>query len=64
MVNKIVLISQARVGSTRLPSKVLKEIKGKSILEIQLDRVSKSKSINQIIVATPEGEKEAPIHDI
>jgi spore coat polysaccharide biosynthesis protein SpsF len=64
MVNKIVLITQARVGSTRLPSKVLKEIKGKSILEIQLDRVSKSKSINKIIVASPEGDKETPIRHI
>ena len=36
--NKIILIIQARLGSTRLPGKVMKKIKGKSILDIIVER--------------------------
>lgn len=64
MENRVVLITQARVGSSRLPAKVLKKIKGKSILQIQLERVSKCEAINEIIVAIPYGEQELPIHEI
>ncbi|MDA9361354.1 hypothetical protein N9R08_02545 [Flavobacteriaceae bacterium] len=48
----IIIITQARIGSTRLPSKVLKEIEGKSLLQIHLERLKKSKYGNNIIVAT------------
>jgi len=64
MENHIVLITQARVGSSRLPFKVLKEIKGKTILEIQLERVLKCVSIDKIIVAIPNGIQESAICDI
>ncbi|MGL4912227.1 MAG: cytidylyltransferase domain-containing protein [Romboutsia sp.] len=49
---KIVAIVQARVGSTRLLGKVLKEIKGKTILTHVVERVSQSKYIDQIVIAT------------
>jgi len=49
---KILAITQARVGSTRLPEKVLKTIKGKTLLEIHLNRVLQSKLINKLKVAT------------
>ena len=52
IINKIVAIVQARLGSTRLPGKVLKEINGKSLIEILLHRLSHSKKINKIILAT------------
>ena len=48
----IIIITQARIGSTRLPYKVLKEIEGKSLLQIHLERLKKSKYGNNIIVAT------------
>ncbi len=38
--NKIGIIIQARIGSTRLPAKIMKLIKGKSILDYQLDRIN------------------------
>jgi len=52
MASKIILITQARTGSSRFPRKILKKIKGKSLLEIHLDRLKRSKNISEIIVAT------------
>jgi len=48
----ILAIIQARMGSTRLPGKVLKKISGKVMMEYQLDRIKKSKKINKVVVAT------------
>lgn len=49
---KTIVITQARVGSTRLPGKVLKEINGKSLLQIHLERLRKCTTVSEIIVAT------------
>jgi len=50
---KIFSIIQARLGSTRLPEKILLEIApGKTILECMLNRVRQSQLIERIIVAT------------
>ena len=48
---KIGIIIQARMGSTRLPGKVLSEIVGKPLIEHVVLRVKKSKYADQIIVA-------------
>lgn len=47
-----VLITQARTGSTRLPRKVLMEVNKTALLKLHLDRISKSKNVDKIIVAT------------
>lgn len=49
---KIVAIVQARMGSTRLPNKVMKQIAGVPMIELLLSRLSKSNEINQIVLAT------------
>ncbi|MEM2679660.1 MAG: glycosyltransferase family protein [Candidatus Hadarchaeales archaeon] len=49
---KTVAIIQARVGSTRLPGKVLKEICGKPMLWYVIERVKRARLINEIVVAT------------
>lgn len=45
-------IIQARVGSTRLPEKVLFKVMDKTILEHVVERVRRAKNIGTIIVAT------------
>ena len=48
----IAAIIQARMGSTRLPGKVLMDLNGIPMLQYQVDRVVKSKLIEQVVVAT------------
>ncbi len=49
---KILAITQARVGSSRLPEKILKKIEGKSLLSIHLNRILKSNLVTKLKVAT------------
>ncbi|MBA1339694.1 MAG: glutamate-1-semialdehyde 2,1-aminomutase [Pelagibacterales bacterium] len=55
--DKFICIVQARLTSQRLPRKVLKKILNYSILEIINKRLLMSKSLNQIIYATPNNSK-------
>jgi len=60
---KTILITQARTGSTRLPGKILKEIKGETLLQIHLDRLKKCKNVSEIIVATTINKEDSIIFD-
>ena len=53
---KVLAITQARYGSTRLPAKILKEVNGETLLEIHLKRILQSKKITQLKVATTTEE--------
>jgi len=57
----VIAIIQARMGSTRLPGKVLMEVNGRPLLAYQLDRISKSKKLDRVIVATSTLEKDGAI---
>jgi len=59
----IAAIIQARMGSSRLPNKVLMDIDGKPSLKFMIDRVAKSKYIEKIIVATTTNERDKVIVD-
>ncbi|WP_221405697.1 cytidylyltransferase domain-containing protein [Roseivirga echinicomitans] len=48
----VIIVTQARIGSSRLPRKILKRINDQSLLEIHLSRLKKSKLATKIIVAT------------
>ena len=61
---KTLLITQARLGSTRLPGKVLKEVSGKTLLQIHLDRLSKSKEVDRIVVATTDKPEDDQIKSL
>ena len=59
----IAAIIQARMGSSRLPNKVLMDIHGKPSLKFMIDRVAKSKYIEKIIIATTRDERDKVIVD-
>ena len=48
----ILALIQARMGSTRLPGKVLKNINHQSILENLMERVKPSTLVDQFVVVT------------
>ena len=54
---KNAILIQARVGSSRLRSKVLFKINGLSILEIGYKRLKRAKKVNQIIYLIPSSEE-------
>ena len=60
---KILAIVQARMGSTRLPNKVMKSIGGSPMIELLLTRLSKSKELDQIVVATSVDKRNQPLVD-
>lgn len=54
-------IVQARMSSTRLPSKVMKEILGKPLLGYVIDRIEKANFVDKVIIATTAFESDNPI---
>ena len=51
------VIIQARLGSTRLPGKVLMEIEGKPLLQYLIERLKKCTKVDKIILAIPEDDE-------
>lgn len=50
--SKIISIIQARIGSQRLPQKVLLNLEGKTVLEHIVERVRRSRLIDEVVVGT------------
>lgn len=51
---RVICITQARLGSSRLPEKVLKSVFGRSLLDYHCSRVSAAKIVDTHIVATTD----------
>ena len=58
---RVVAIVQARMGSTRLPNKVLKTICGQPMIGLLLARLSCSREIHEIVVATSRNPRNVPL---
>ncbi len=61
MKQKIVAIIQARMSSSRLPGKVLKEINGIPMLVHVVERARQSELIDEVVVATTDDPSDDPI---
>lgn len=58
---KIVCIVQARMGSERLPGKVMKKINGHPMISYTLNSLKKSRYIDEIVLATSTLELNDPL---
>ena len=54
MAKNIIAIVQARMGSNRLPNKMMKDIVGKPLIQHVFERLSQSRFIDKIILATTD----------
>jgi glutamate-1-semialdehyde aminotransferase/spore coat polysaccharide biosynthesis protein SpsF (cytidylyltransferase family) len=61
---RVLAIIQARYNSTRFPGKVVNKINNKTVLEILIKRLSRSKYISKTIVACSKNVKDKPILNI
>ncbi len=57
------IIVQARMSSSRLPGKVLRQSHGKAVLEYLLERLALCKSGAQVIIATSDDASDKPVED-
>jgi len=55
-------IVQARIGSSRLPGKVLADVCGKPLLWYVVQRTMRATHVDQVVVATPETREDLVIH--
>lgn len=58
---RIVGLIQARMGSSRLPGKVMMKVLGKSMLAHQLERTLRAKTLDRVIVATSTLDRDAVV---
>jgi spore coat polysaccharide biosynthesis protein SpsF len=49
---KLGVVIMARMGSSRLPGKVLKEVAGRSLLALLVERARRARGVDEVIVAT------------
>ncbi len=61
---KTVAIIQARMGSTRLPNKVMMKVLDKPLLKLMVQRIGQAKNIDQVIVATTKNARDDVIANL
>lgn len=60
---KVIAVVQARMGSVRLPGKVLMPIAGVPAIDLLLKRLGSSRTIDQVIVATSSSQQDDVLAD-
>ncbi len=58
MGKKVVAVVQARMGSTRLPGKVMLDLDGKPVIERVIERLERCKLLDAIVIATTPSSDE------
>src|SRR5690242_7584808 len=58
---RVVAIIQARMGSSRLPGKVLMRLANRTVLAHVVQRVKAIEGVEQVIVATTTGHSDDPL---
>ena len=60
---RVVAIIQARMGSSRLPGKVLQDLAGSPMLSRVIDRLQRARMLDEVVVATTDEPQDAAIVD-
>lgn len=55
---KVVAVIQARMGSTRLPGKVMLPLGDQHVLERDIERVSRAETVDEVVVATSDSKSD------
>ncbi len=61
---KVVCTIEARMTSSRLPGKVLAPIMGRPMLDLMIERLHRSRTVDEIVVATTVNSADQPIADL
>lgn len=61
---RILIIVQARTGSSRLPGKILLPLAGRPLLERMVDRIRMSTLASEIVVATTTDRSDDPVRNL
>jgi len=61
---KIGFLITARLKSTRLPFKIIKDLNGKTVIERLIDRAKEIKDISEIILCTSTNPQDKPLVDV
>ncbi|MCF6216521.1 MAG: glycosyltransferase family protein [Emcibacter sp.] len=61
MMDNILCISQARMTSTRLPGKIMKQVCGRTLLDFHVSRILKSHRINRFVLAITTNASDDPL---
>ncbi len=54
--DEVIAIVQARMQSSRLPDKILADLKGKPLIAHIIERLKASKGVDRVVLAVPESE--------
>ncbi len=58
---RVVGIVQARIGSTRLPKKILMPILGKPMLQHEMERLKEARMLDTLVIATTDSTADDPV---
>ncbi|WP_020470183.1 cytidylyltransferase domain-containing protein [Zavarzinella formosa] len=61
---RIMAIMQARMGSSRLPGKIIAEIAGRPMLNVIIDRLGRSKLMDELVIASSERPANQVVEDL
>ncbi len=58
---RVVAIVEARMGSTRLPGKIMRPIVGKPMLELLIERLGRARRVHAVVVATTDAPADGAV---
>ena len=61
---KVGYLVTGRLKSTRLPEKLLLEIKGKTVITHMIDRLKLAKNVDEIIICTSTIKQDRPLGEL